>query len=164
MSEDPLEFSTNVNFYPYAANAPVRFSDPLGLSAQDVQKILSECQKCTDKLTASGERRAGSGWPNGAANNIRSFFSLGHTYSGCTRQADLAAGCLNIPSSPRDTHWDFTVESTHLGFHHVAIGKSTDPSDPLVICDPWMNASATLPNGAGSSVGGGLAGGGGGPF
>lgn len=164
LSEDPLQFSASVNFYPYALNDPSRFHDPLGLSAQDVQRILSDCQKCTDKLTATGERRAGSGWPSGAVNNLQSFFSLGFVHSGCTRQADLTAACLSVPSSPWDTHWDFSVVSTHLGFHHVTVGRSNDPSDPLVVCDPWTSTSTTLPRGAAASAGGGTAGGGGGPF
>jgi RHS repeat-associated protein len=164
LSEDTLRFKTNVNFYPYAVNAPIRFNDPLGLSARDVGRILAACQKCTDQLTASGERRAGSGWRSGWANNIVTFFTFGYRYSGCTRQADITAGCLKFPSSPYDDHWEFTVESTELGFHHVTLGKSSNPSDPAVVCDPWNNTGGTLPTGAGSTAGGGLGGGGGQPF
>lgn len=157
LSEDPLGFKTNTNFYPYAVNEPTRYNDPLGLSAQDVQRIAGACQKCTDKLTASGGRRAGSGWQNGWANNIIDFFTFGYRYSGCTRQADLTASCLNFPSSPYDDHWHFLVISTHWGFHHVTMGKSENPLDPIFICDPWSYTGSTIPY---VPAGGG----GGGPF
>ncbi|PYX86435.1 MAG: hypothetical protein DMG70_00680 [Acidobacteria bacterium] len=145
LSEDPLGFKTNVNFYPYVLNNPIRFNDPLGLSAQDVQRILGACQKCTDQLTKSGERLEGSGWWNGELNNAASAIGWGNHYSGCDRQANLTASCLNFPSSPYDDHWIFTVESTHWGLHRVAVGNSSNPSDPAVICDSWANTSTTVP-------------------
>ncbi len=164
LSEDPLRFKTNVNFYPYAVNDPTRFNDPMGLSAQDVQRIFGACQNCTDQLTKNGERLAGTGWPSDWANNIISSLTLGRVFSGCTRQADLTASCLNFPSSPYDSQWNFTVESTEWGFHHVTMGRSNDPSDPIIICDPWRNTHYTVPSGPGSSGGGGFGGGGGKPF
>ena len=166
LSEDPLRFETSVNFYTYAANDPVKFDDPSGLSSQDIGKILAACQKCTDQLTANGDRRAGSGTFSGWANNINTFFTLAYRYSGCTHQADLTAGCLQYPLSPPgyDDHWNFSVVSTEWGFHHVTLGKSSNPADPIVICDPWANTGYTVPKGPGTSAGSGFGGGGGGPF
>jgi RHS repeat-associated protein len=145
LSEDPLRFKTNVNFYPYALSNPIRFNDPTGLSAADVGRMGGACQKCTDQLTKSGERLEGSGWWNGELNNAAAAIGWGNHYSGCDRQANLTASCLNFPSTPYDDHWNFTVESTHWGLHRVVVGTSSNPSDPAVICDSWANTSSTVP-------------------
>jgi RHS repeat-associated protein len=156
LSEDPLRFTSTVNFYLYTSNQPIRYSDPLGLSGQDVQRILAGCKKCTDQLTASGERRSGSGERNGLLNNFISSITLGHKYSGCDRLANLTAGCLDAPVPPYDDHWDFMPISVSYGFHRVTMGFSKNPSDPIVVCDSWAGTSTTIPRGVG--------GGGGGPF
>jgi hypothetical protein len=145
VQEDPFRFNTGVDFFAYALNSPTRFNDPLGLSAQDVPRILA-CQKCTDKLTAAGERRPGSGKLNGFINNAISSLTLGYKYSGCTHQADLMYVCLSDPPTPYDDHWTFTVDSIHWGFHHVTVGRSPNPLDPIIVCDPWLNTSTTLPS------------------
>jgi RHS repeat-associated protein len=155
LSEDPLMFLTNTNFYPYASNRPTRFVDPLGLSEQDAQQILENYKKCVAELEASGERRRGSGTLNGWANNLISSFTLGHKYSGCTRQADLTASCLQFPSKPYDDKWTFEVISVEFGTHHITMAHSENPSDPIILLDPWRNTSATVPKGAGSGAGGG---------
>ena len=150
-SGNPLRFKTNVNFYAYALNDPLRFNDPMGLSAQDIQRILGACQKCTDQLTESGERLEGTGWWNGELNNAAAAIGWGNHHSGCDRQANVTASCLNFPSSPYDNHWTFTVESTHWGFHRVTLGRSNNPGDPAIICDSWTNPSTTIPSGGGSA-------------
>ena len=148
LSEDPLRFKTNVNFYPYALSNPIRFNDPTGLSAADIGRIGGACQKCTDQLTQSGERLEGSGWWNGELNNAAAAIGWGNHYSGCDRQANLTASCLNFPSSPPgyDNSWTFTVESTHWGLHRVTVGRSNNPFDPVVICDSWKNTFTTVPS------------------
>ena len=125
-----------------------RFNDPTGLSAADIGRIGGACQKCTDQLTQSGERLEGSGWWNGELNNAAAAIGWGNHYSGCDRQANLTASCLNFPSSPPgyDNSWTFTVESTHWGLHRVTIGRSNNPFDPVVICDSWMNTFTSVPS------------------
>jgi RHS repeat-associated protein len=145
VSEDPLRFKMNPNFYPYAVNAPTRFNDPLGLSTQDVQAISAACQKCTDQLTQSGERLGGSGWWNGELNNAAAAIGWGNHYSGCDRQANLTSICLDSHTTPYDDHWTFSPVSVHWGLHRVTLGTSSNPSDPAVVCDSWMNTSTTIP-------------------
>lgn len=145
LNEDPIAFDGGENFYRYVYNSPVGLADPLGLSAADVQRILKACHTCTDQLTAKGERRAGSGTPNGLLNNLISTLTLGHIYSGCDRLANLTSGCLDSPSPRYDDHWDFSPMSVHWGLHRVTRGHSSNPSDPDVICDSWKNSSYTIP-------------------
>jgi RHS repeat-associated protein len=145
LGEDPIGFDGGGNFYRYVYNSPVGLSDPMGLSAADVQQILKACHKCTDRLTAKGERLAGSGLLNGLLNNLISGLTLGLKYSGCDRQANLTSGCLDSPSSPYNDHWDFSPMSVHWGLHRVTRGHSSNPSDPDVICDSWKDAGYTVP-------------------
>lgn len=145
LSEDPVGFDGGGNFYRYVYNDPIGLADPNGLSPADVQRILKACQKCTDQLTAQGERRAGKGWPNGIFNNLISTLTWGRMYSGCDRQANLTSGCLNSPSPPYDDHWDCSPMSVHWGLHRVTRCHSSNRSDPDVICDSWENSSETIP-------------------
>jgi RHS repeat-associated protein len=155
LSEDPLRFGVGTNFFVYTFNQPTQFMDPLGLSPGDVKRIQEACKKCTDELTQKGERRAGSGTLNGMLNNIISSFTLGEKYSGCDRQANLAASCLSTPSPPYDDKWEFTVVTVELGTHRLVQGISKNPLDPIVHCDPWRNTSSTTPRDEGKTKGGG---------
>jgi len=141
LSEDPLGFDGGGNFYRYTYNTPVTLTDPTGLSPADVQKILKACQKCTDQLTARGERREGSGKLNGLLNNL---LSLPMGYSGCDKQANLTYGCLDS-HPPYDDRWTFSVISVHGGFHRRVMGLSSNPADPIVYCDPWLNQGWAAP-------------------
>jgi uncharacterized protein RhaS with RHS repeats len=152
LSEDPLGFEgSGPDFYSYARNNSVRFNDSLGLSAQDVQQILALFKVCVNQLEASMERRPGKGWWNGARNNLDDFVTAGHVYSGCSRQADLTASCVNFPPKPYQDHWTCNVIGVEkfLGiyWHHITKCTSSNPSDPAIYLDPWNNTATTAPNG-----------------
>lgn len=65
ISEDPLGFLAGRNFYPYVANSPLNFTDQLGLSQNDVLRILKNAQDITNQMTKNGERIN-----NGNLNNL----------------------------------------------------------------------------------------------
>jgi len=147
LSEDPVSFMAGTNFYRYVYNSPVRLGDPTGLSPQDVQRILAKCKKCTKDLSDSGQRVA---WAPGGVLNILSgwatdLLSWGGKKQSCYGQAVLTKPCLEDPKPPYDDRWTFGVVTAWLGGHRVVVGTDSDPSDPIVICDPWMNQSYTVP-------------------
>jgi RHS repeat-associated protein len=63
LNEDPIAFNGGGNFYRYVYNSPIGLADAMGLSPADVKRIQKACHTCTDRLTAQGDRRAGSGTP-----------------------------------------------------------------------------------------------------
>jgi RHS repeat-associated protein len=40
LGEDPIQFASGIDFYAYVSNRPQNFADPLGLSPNDVNRIL----------------------------------------------------------------------------------------------------------------------------
>lgn len=136
VSEDPIRFSSGGDFYEYVFNRAVRASDATGLSPQDVQRIQAACHKCTQQLVDLGMRQAGTGVPSGWLNDLKSW---GGRKQSCKSQATLTQPCLENPPAPYDANWNFQV-SPFWGFlHTVVVGRSSDPNDPLVVCDPWRN-------------------------
>jgi hypothetical protein len=66
----------------------------------------------------------------------------------CYSQAVLTQPCLynNDPSNPYDDAWRFDLVKVWGGSHTVVEGYSSNPSDPVVVCDPWLNKSYTYPS------------------
>jgi RHS repeat-associated protein len=64
LSEGPLKLNGVLkNIYGYVLNNPVRYTDPCGLSAQDVQNIENQSRNDINSMTASGQR-IDPGWMN----------------------------------------------------------------------------------------------------
>jgi RHS repeat-associated protein len=140
VSEDPVGFSGGFDFYSYAFNRPLQLTDPMGLSPQDIKRILEACQKCTKQISNDGFRSPGTGILNGWWNNLVTGFSLGHKYSGCLPQAQRAQPCLENPARPFDDFWSFGIVPVWGGTHWVVRAwNNSNPSEPYVICDPWLN-------------------------
>jgi len=152
LSEDPIQFGGGVDFYSYVLNRPTQFTDPAGLSAQDVQRIQAACKKCTQQLTDLGLRFNGSGRGWGWWNDFTYWFTK---RLGCYGQAQLAKPCVASPAVPYDDSWTFDVVPIELGTHHVILGWDLNPNDPLVYCDPWRNVSWTAPKPPMGPTGGG---------
>jgi RHS repeat-associated protein len=155
LSEDPIGFRGGDNFYRYVYDNPVGLSDPMGLSAADVQRIKEACKRCTNGLTDAGLRmNGGSGDTTlgfvgamivGGINDLRSGFSQLKKQS-CISQATMTKPCLEDPNPPYDGKWQFDLQPIWGGSHTVVVATDTsDPTDPLVVCDPWLNRSYTMP-------------------
>lgn len=61
ISEDPIHFDGGINFYRYAANDPIKWTDALGLSPHDVQNLINNFNNAVNCLNNSGLRRPGRG-------------------------------------------------------------------------------------------------------
>jgi hypothetical protein len=62
---------------------------------------------------------------------------------GCRGQAELAQPC--IAQTPTDDGWQFFVVPIWGHLHYVLQGRSNNPSDPVVMCDPWLYRFWTEP-------------------
>jgi RHS repeat-associated protein len=144
LSEDPRRFRAGMNFYNYVSGNPIRSTDPMGLSSRDVQRILQKCKKCTDNMSKEGRRLSGSGVIMGWLNDFVYWFSSKR--ESCYGQATVARTCLDDPSAPYDDHWTFEQVPIWFGSHQVVEGYSSNLSDPIVVCDPWLNESYTTPS------------------
>jgi hypothetical protein len=148
ISEDPLGFLPGLDFYAYVSNSPLNFSDPLGLSQNDVLKILKQAQASTDEMTKNGERIN-----NGNLNNLRSTlqrlnpFRNKPPFMGCGEQAQRVTNDLDYPKKPYDDPWHFKVITANHGTHQIGVAHSDNPSDPDIVYDPWNNVFFTVPRG-----------------
>jgi hypothetical protein len=139
----------------------------MGLSPADVQRIQAACKKCTQGLTDAGLRmNGGSGDTTigmigaliiGGINDLRSGLSTQKKQS-CYSQAVMTKPCLEDPKPPYDDKsWSFDVVPIWLGSHRVVRANNFDPGDPIVICDPWLNRTYTIPKPPPGPNGGGSA-------
>ena len=164
-NEDPSRFGGGTNFYIYAHESPIGSTDPMGLSPADIQRIGQMCKKCTKNLTDAGMRMdggSGEGWGFlpalivGGINDVRSGFSTLKKQA-CLSQATMVkSDCFDAkPTPPYDDSWGFAVLPIWNGYHSVIRGFSRNPSDPDIICDPWLNRFYTTPKQTWPEHGGG---------
>lgn len=163
LTEDPIGFKGGLNFYRSVFNSPIGLTDPMGLSPSDVQRIKDLCKKCTKSLTDSGLRMNGGSGDGlgvipalivGGINDLRSGMSTQKKQS-CYSQAVMTKPCLEDPKPPYDGDWQFNVEPVWAGSHRVIKARDSDPNDPVVICDPWLNRTYTEPKSPVGRTGGG---------
>jgi RHS repeat-associated protein len=155
LSEDPIRFGAGHDFYRYVYNDPIGLTDAMGLSPSDVQRIQAKCKKCTKALTDAGLRMEGGSGDTtvglvgativGWINDLRSGFSTLKKQS-CYSQAVMTQPCLEDPTTPYDDpSWEFNVIPIWFGSHRVVSAGNLNSADPIVICDPWLNRTYTVP-------------------
>lgn len=167
LGEDPIQFGGGGNFYRYVYDSPSGLVDPMGLSAADVQRIEAACKRCTKALTDEGRRlNGGSGeglgilvaTPIGLINDVLSAHKEDSTAKkqACWSQASMVKDCLVDPNPPYDDRsWRFNIIPIWWGSHRVIRASTFDSNDPIVICDPWLNRTYTIPKPPAGPNGGG---------
>jgi len=138
----------------------------MGESAADVQRIQTACQLATDMLTGEGMRLPSGAGPLGdhswgsllkrlpfaEVTDWGRLFNIGKI-EGCKGQAQMVVPRLQRPAIPYDARWTFEVVPIWGNSHFVVQGHSSDSSDPVIMCDPWLYRFWTEP--LGSNAGGG---------
>jgi RHS repeat-associated protein len=156
-SEDPIKFAGGNNFYRYTMNSPATLADPRGLSPDDVQQMKAACEAAVDDLVVEG-RRVPSGpgglgdfsWatllrrvPFGWMNDFEYWFSPKR--DSCRGQAEFALPYLRAPKY--QDPWAVSLVPIWHGTHYVVQAYPLkNPSDPIVMCDPWLDRFWTIPN------------------
>ncbi len=140
IGEDPVGFNGGANFYRYVLNNPVKWTDAMGLSSRDVQRIEAACHKCTKRyLTDPGLRADVNTDLGGEWNDLTTWWTK---RVGCWTQALIVEPCLENPVQPYDDTWTFNVVYWPIN-NHVVRASSSNPNDPDVVCDPWRNQAWT---------------------
>jgi RHS repeat-associated protein len=158
MSKDPTLFAGgDTNLYGYVLNDPINFTDPLGLSPEDIITIGNTFNNYVNGLVNNGQRLPGTGLLAGAWNNFvssgeRIGQALGFNVTPVQGCVDQSQGLLNTFSQMQsngqisDDFFFFPGESlTGLYFEHHFM-QAVSPKDNIIITlDPWSGTMSTQP-------------------
>lgn len=134
---DPIGLNGGLNSFAYAMLDPLGFYDPYGLSPEDVARMVQDFHRTVAGMTDSGRRH-----PNPYRNNAESSLNfltggaVGKPFLGCGDQSGVVNGVLG--QANYDDDWNFKTYQAGP-FHQVTKARSSNPSDPEVVLDPWRN-------------------------
>ncbi len=136
-NRDPIGERGGLNLYAYLGNNPINNFDPLGLSAEDVKRIVDAARAYIGQMTTAGER-SGNGFWGGIWNDINPVGFRKRV--GCAKQSDRVLANALLPLLNFDDNWTFAhVDTFGLGPHQFIIAHSDNPSDPPIRIDPFYN-------------------------
>ncbi len=140
LSKDPIGFGGgDTNLYGYVLNDPINLIDSSGLSARDVELIMTTFNSTVSSMTANGQRSSNPYWNNFSRTlNNYSGGVLGCGYLGCGEQNDVLVAALN--KNKYDDRWDFSWQGRMFPLpHQWTRAFSSNPNDPDIILDAWNN-------------------------
>jgi RHS repeat-associated protein len=142
-AKDPIRFvGKDFNLYGYVFGDPLNGVDSAGLSASDVFKIIQTFRETVQIMTKTSCRH-----PNPYWNNLLAFLHistgglLGRDYLGCGGQAEFLNTSLR--QEMYEDEWIFEVVPAGP-FHQRSRATSSNPTDPIIIMDPWTGGDPEL--------------------
>src|SRR6266702_3835142 len=139
LSEYPAGLDACADFFVYVSNSALNWTDPLGLSETDVNTIIHIYRNTVNRMNLNGERRPGKGRPNGWINDLlwHRWPWSNQKFKSCDEQANEVKGDLD--GRKWDDRWTFDVVDIDRGFGRAVRAHSSNPNDPVLILDPWLN-------------------------
>lgn len=171
LSQDPIGMDGDgPNYYVALKNNPLRYTDPTGLSAQDIQVITNAFADYVQGLNAQGRRYPGTGSAAGSLTNIVSTArdvrnmagdlvgaeSMEGGYEGCEWQSQGFMSKLQELQKNGAISGDFSFVSgstftpdTRLqgapGFYHQFINGVSSADNVVLTLDPWKGTIVPRP-------------------
>lgn len=154
-TKDPIGFNGgDTNLYAYVGGDPMSYVDPSGLSAKDVLRIQQAFNNSVTLMNQQGMRSPGTGYLNGMNNNLQFMLyavnmnllfgkagNVGNgSFMGCESQANFSKDHIVKNTNGMDDSWKFEAVQNATKTHFFLRGTSSNPNDPVLTIDPWLNS------------------------
>lgn len=130
------------------------YVDPSGLSAKDVLRIQQAFNNSVTLMNQQGLRSPGTGYLNGMNNNLQFALyainmnllsgkagNVGNgSFMGCQSQAGFSKDHIMKNTNGMDDSWNFELVQNATKTHFFLRGTSSNPTDPILTIDPWLNS------------------------